>query len=243
MIFFPAIDIKEGKVVRLAQGDYHRVTEYAASPLDQAKSFAQAGATWLHVVDLDAAKAGQPVNARIIRELTKATGLQVQIGGGIRSPEMAQTYLESGVSRVVVGTQAVKDPGFLAQLGQTFPGKVALGLDTKAGQIAIQGWTETVPQNLADYIREAPLEGVACLIFTDIARDGMLSGPNLESLQKVLELSPIPVIASGGIAGLEDLKSLLDLKHPNLLGVISGKALYEGRLSLENALELFKESC
>jgi phosphoribosylformimino-5-aminoimidazole carboxamide ribotide isomerase len=243
MIFFPAIDIKEGKVVRLAQGDYHRVTEYASGPLDQAKSFAKAGATWLHVVDLDAAKAGRPVNARIIQELTRATGLQVQIGGGIRSLEMAQTYLDGGVSRVVVGTQAVVDPGFLAQLGQAFPGKVALGLDTKAGQIAIQGWTETVPQSLAEYMKEAPLEGVACLIFTDIARDGMLTGPNLESLRKALEISPIPVIASGGIAGLEDLKSLVDLKHPNLWGVISGRALYEGRLSLQDALELFKDSC
>ncbi|MDX1387099.1 MAG: HisA/HisF-related TIM barrel protein, partial [bacterium] len=146
----------------------------------------------------------------------------------------------SGAARVVVGTQAVKDPNFLAQLGKAFPGKVALGLDTKAGKIAIQGWTETVSQSLAEYIKDAPLEGVACLIFTDIARDGMLTGPNLESLQEALDLSPIPVIASGGIAGLEDLKSLKELKHPNLLGVISGKAIYEGRFSLPEALELLK---
>ena len=238
MILYPAIDIKDGKVVRLRQGDYDQVTQYAESPLDQAKSFAAQGAEWLHMVDLDAAKVGQAVNAAIIEEIAGATSLKVQIGGGIRSIEMAESYLSKGIARVVVGTQAVKDPAFLAQLGKTFPDQVALGLDTKAGQIAIQGWTETVNQSIEEFLSHAPLKGISCLIFTDIARDGMLQGPNLEALQHVLEISPIPVIASGGVAQLDDLQQLKALQHPNLNGVIAGKALYEGKFTLEEALKL-----
>lgn len=238
MIFYPAIDIKDAKVVRLTQGDYDQVTEYAQDPVTQAKSFADAGAKWLHVVDLDAAKAGAPVNHEIIAQIVQSTSLQVQIGGGIRTVEMAQQYLDIGVERVIVGTQAVKDPSFLQALATKFPGQVALGLDTKEGQIAIQGWTETVSQSLANYLKQTPLKGVACLIFTDIARDGMLTGPNLDALKEALTLSPIPVIASGGVASLDDLKQLQALAHPNLLGVISGKAIYEGRFKLSDALEL-----
>lgn len=237
MILFPAIDIKDSKVVRLTQGDYEQVTEYAEDPVSQAKAFVQQGASWLHVVDLDAAKAGQPVNQKIIAKIVQETSLQVQIGGGIRSVEMAQQYLDLGVKRIIVGTQAVKDPLFLQTLAKKFPQQVALGIDTKEGKIAIQGWTETVSQSLKGYLTQTPLSGVACLIFTDIARDGMLSGPNLQALQEVLDASPIPVIASGGISSLEDLRKLNSLNHPNLLGVISGKAIYEGRFTLQEALK------
>lgn len=238
MIFFPAIDIKDGKVVRLTQGDYDQVTEYAEDPVAQAEGFAASGARWIHVVDLDAAKAGAPVNGKLIKMMAGLPGVQIQIGGGIRSLAMAQSYLEAGVARVVVGTKAVTDPEFLEELGENCPEQVALGLDTKAGEIAIQGWTETVGKSVAEFLRDAPLKGIACLIFTDIARDGMLTGPNLPALKEVLEQSPIPVIASGGVASIEDLQALIDLKHPNLMGVISGKALYEGRLTLQAALEL-----
>lgn len=238
MIFFPAIDIKDGKVVRLTQGDYDQVTEYAQDPVAQAEGFAATGARWIHVVDLDAAKAGAPVNGELIKKMASLPGVQIQIGGGIRSLAMAQSYLGAGVARVVVGTKAVTDPEFLAELGENIPEQVALGLDTKNGEIAIQGWTETVGKSVKDFLQDAPLKGIACLIFTDIARDGMLTGPNLPALQEVLEQSPIPVIASGGVASIEDLQALIDLKHPKLMGVISGKALYEGRLTLQGALEL-----
>ncbi len=238
MIFFPAIDIKGGKVVRLTQGDYDKVTEYAEDPLAQAQGFVAAGASWIHVVDLDAAKAGAPVNAKLIQEMATLPGVQIQIGGGIRTVAMAETYLNSGVARVVVGTKAVQDPSFLAELGDAFPEKVALGLDTKGGRIAIHGWTQTVRLKVDEFIATAPMQGIACLIFTDIARDGMLTGPNLIALQEVMDHSPIPVIASGGVASLQDLKKLYALKHPKLLGVISGKAIYEGRFTLGEALAL-----
>ena len=237
MIFFPAIDIKGGKVVRLTQGDYEQVTEYAEDPVAQAEGFAAARTRWIHVVDLDAAKAGAPVNRDLIEKMAAIPGVKIQIGGGIRNVTMAKTYLDAGVSRVVVGTKAVQDPGFLAELGQACPQQVALGLDTKEGQIAIHGWTETVGQTVGEFLQTAPLKGIACLIFTDIARDGMLTGPNLPALREVLDQSPIPVIASGGVATLEDLEKIYALKHPRLLGVISGKALYEGRFTLQAALE------
>lgn len=237
MMILPAIDIKDGKVVRLSQGDYGKVTRYAEDPLAQAMRFAAQGAQWVHVVDLDAAKAGKPVNDAVIRQIARTTGLQVQVGGGIRTLSMARDYLEGGVARVVVGTRAVRDPDFLKDLSGNFPGRVALGLDTKGGLIAVQGWTQTTGDTLEGFLQSAPLQGVACLIVTDIARDGMLTGPNLEALKKALQLSPIPVIASGGVSSLQDLQSLKGLNDPKLWGVITGKALYEGRFTLEEALQ------
>ncbi len=198
MILFPAIDIKDGKVVRLRQGDYNQVTPYAEDPLHIAKSWQEKGARWLHVVDLDAAKAGQPIHAQKIFEIAAQTGLRLQVGGGIRNLEMARTYLAGGVEKIVVGTQAM---------------------------------------------RRTPLEGVAWVIFTDISRDGMLNGPNLESLSQVLEASPIPVVASGGISCLDDLVQLQNLNHPRLQGMIAGKALYENRFTLEEALAITGSNC
>jgi phosphoribosylformimino-5-aminoimidazole carboxamide ribotide isomerase len=238
MILFPAIDLKDGQVVRLKQGDYGQVTQYSKSPLAQAMEFAAAGAQWLHMVDLDAAKAGKPVNRKIVAEVAAKSGLKVQIGGGIRSLEMAQTYFEEGVSRVVVGTKAAQDPDFLAALGETFPQQVALGLDTKEGKIAIQGWTQTLDTTVEDFLKTAPLAGIYCLIFTDIARDGMLSGPNLAELKKVMAASELSVIASGGISSLKDIQDLVDLEDCKLLGVIVGKALYEGKFNLKDAIKV-----
>jgi phosphoribosylformimino-5-aminoimidazole carboxamide ribotide isomerase len=242
MILFPAIDIKDGKVVRLEQGDYGKVTQYADDPVAVARQFAAQGAAWAHVVDLDAAKTGEPLNQAVVQRIAEEAGLKIQLGGGVRSVEMAQQYLRAGISRVVVGTQAVRDPSFLKKLGEGFPGKVALGLDTKEGKLAVAGWTETIELKIEAYLAGAPLQGIAALIFTDISRDGMLTGPNLKSLKKVLEISPVPVIASGGIASLEDLKSLRELKHPNLLGAIVGKALYEGKFTVEQALNILMDS-
>lgn len=240
MILYPAIDIKDGQVVRLQQGDYDQVTQYGNDPIVQAQAWARAGAEWIHVVDLDAAKSGQPANGEIILEMAKQTGLKIQVGGGIRSLEMAQHYIGGGVARVVVGTQAVKDPDFLGRLGKALPGKVALGLDTRDGKIAIQGWTEAVGQTVGEYLHQAPLQGVATLIFTDIARDGTLTGPNTEALRKVCQISPIEVIASGGISELQDLKTLRELGFKNLSGVIVGKALYEGKFTVEEGLNQLK---
>jgi phosphoribosylformimino-5-aminoimidazole carboxamide ribotide isomerase len=238
MILFPAIDLKDGKIVRLRQGDYQKVTRYDKTPLEQARLWAAAGAHWLHMVDLDAAKSGRPEHKKIIAEVAQKSGLKVQVGGGIRNPEMARAYLDEGVSRVVVGTQAVKDPEFLRGLGEKFPGRVALGLDTRDGKIAVQGWTETTETSVADYLAHAPLQGVACLIFTDIGRDGMLKGPNLPALKSVLKICPVPVIASGGVGSLQDLEAIAKLKDEKILGVIVGKALYEEKFTVEEALKI-----
>lgn len=238
MIIFPAIDIQEGQVVRLRQGDYGQATRYGEDPLAQALKWAEQGAEWLHVVDLDAAVAGQPVNRALIARIARESGLKVQIGGGIRSLAMAKFYLDDGVARIVVGTRAARDPEFLKTLGENLPGKVALGLDTRGGKIAVQGWTETLDASAEAFLKSAPLAGLACLIFTDIERDGMLTGPNIPALAKVMDATTLPVIASGGISSLEDIRALADLEAGKLLGVIVGKALYEGKFTLKEALKV-----
>jgi len=237
MILFPAIDLLNGQVVRLKQGEYDEVTQYHQDPLTLAQSWSKAGAEWGHMVDLDAAKAGFPVNRALIAEVAQKSGLKIQVGGGVRTLEMARAYLEDGVQRVVVGTKAVQDPHFLAQLGKNFPGKVALGLDAKLGKIAIQGWTETTGITVEEFLKTAPLKGIACLIYTDIERDGMLTGPNIPSLKKVLQATELPVISSGGVSCLQDIQDLVDLENCKLIGTIVGKALYEGKFSLEDALK------
>ncbi len=242
MILLPAIDLKDGRVVRLTRGNYDQVTVYPRAPLEQAKNWAAQGAEWVHMVDLDAAKSGRPVHRDLISQVSRETGLKVQVGGGIRSLEMARAYLEAGVARVVVGTQAVKDPNFLRTLGEQFPQRIALGLDTKSGKISIQGWTETTEFSVKDFLVRAPLEGISCLVFTDIARDGTLKGPNLDALRSVMSLSPLPVIASGGVSQLSDLEALKNIADEKLMGVIVGKALYEGKFTLKQALDLFKKS-
>jgi len=240
MLLLPAIDILNGQVVRLKQGEYDQVTRYSQDPLALARSWADAGVEWGHMVDLDAAKAGHPVNRALIAKVAKQSGVKIEVGGGIRSLEMARAYLEEGVQRVVVGTQAVRDPEFLAQLGANFPGQVALGLDAKEGKIAVQGWTETTDRSVEDFLKAAPLKGIHCLIYTDIERDGMLTGPNIPALKKVLQVSGLPVISSGGIGSLQDIQNLLDLEDCKLLGTIVGKALYEGKFTLEKALQIAK---
>ncbi|HKY64089.1 MAG TPA: 1-(5-phosphoribosyl)-5-[(5-phosphoribosylamino)methylideneamino]imidazole-4-carboxamide isomerase [bacterium] len=241
MIVFPAIDLKDGKAVRLRQGDYDQVTAYSDDPLSLVRQFKDEGAEWIHVVDLDAAKAGRPVHLELIARMAREAGpLHLQVGGGIRTVEAADAYFAENVSRVVVGTKAVQDPGFLKELGEAHPKRLALGLDTKAGKIAVQGWTETTGLSVADYLKSAPLEGVHSLIFTDIARDGMLTGPNLEALKEVLKVTELPVIASGGISSLEDIRSLVELEDCKLLGVITGKAIYENKFSLKDAINIAK---
>jgi len=239
MIVFPAIDLKDGKAVRLKQGDYDQVTQYSDDPLALARRFKQEGAEWIHIVDLDAAKAGSPVHLELIARIAKEVApVKIQVGGGIRSLEVAKAYFDAGIERVVIGTKAVQDPAFLASLGKAHPGRIALGLDTKAGKIAVQGWTETTGTSIRDYLQTAPLSGVVCLIFTDIARDGMLTGPNVQALQEVARATELPIIASGGVSSLQDIQTLVDLEDCHLLGVITGKALYEGNFSLQEAIQV-----
>lgn len=237
MILFPAIDLKDGKAVRLQQGDYDQVTQYSDDPLALARRFAEEGAKWIHIVDLDAAKAGKPVHRELIARIAREVPARLQVGGGIRSVATAGEYIGDGVARVVVGTKATQDPEFLAALGAKFPGKIALGLDTKAGKIAVHGWTETTGLTVPEYLKSAPLAGVYCLIFTDIARDGMLSGPNIPALREVMAATELPVIASGGVSSLEDLRALVAMEDCKLLGAITGKALYEGKFTLREALK------
>ncbi len=238
MILYPAIDLKDQKVVRLIQGDYNQVTVYSDDPVSMAKKWADEGAQWLHLVDLDAAKTGQPAHQKVIEKIAHEVQVKIQIGGGVRSLETAQEYLNSGVSRVVVGTKAVSDRNFLEELGKKCSGKIALGLDTKQGKIAVSGWLESTDQSIEDFLSKAPLSGIGPLIFTDIARDGMLKGPNLEALLQVLNATTLEVIASGGVSSLEDIQKLKELKHPRLDGVIIGKALYEGKFTLKEALDV-----
>lgn len=239
MIVFPAIDLKDGKAVRLRQGDYDQVTQYSDDPLSLVRQFKDEGAEWIHVVDLDAAKAGKPAHLELIARMAREAGpVHLQVGGGIRTVEAADAYFAENVSRVVVGTKAVQDPDFLRRLGEAHPKKIALGLDTKAGKIAVHGWTETTGLSVADYLKQAPLQGVHSLIFTDIARDGMLTGPNLEALKEVLKVTELPVIASGGIASLEDIRALVELEDCKVYGVITGKAIYENKFSLKDAIRL-----
>ncbi|MFO1464088.1 MAG: 1-(5-phosphoribosyl)-5-[(5-phosphoribosylamino)methylideneamino]imidazole-4-carboxamide isomerase [bacterium] len=239
MIVFPAIDLKDGKAVRLQQGDYDQVTQYSDDPLSLARRFREEGAEWIHVVDLDAAKAGRPVHLDLIAGIAREVApVKLQVGGGIRSLEIARAYFDAGVARVVVGTKAVQDPDFLAALGQAYPGRIALGLDAKAGKIAVHGWTETTGASIEGFLKTAPLEGIYCLIFTDIARDGMLTGPNLPALLEVAKATELPIIASGGVSSLQDIQALVDLENCKILGVITGKALYEGKFTLSEALKV-----
>lgn len=239
MIVFPAIDLKDGQAVRLKQGDYDQVTQYSDDPLALARRFKEEGAEWIHIVDLDAAKAGRPVHLELIARIAReAAPVKIQVGGGIRSLEVAKAYFDAGIARVVVGTKAVQDPAFLAALGKAYPGRIALGLDTKAGKIAVHGWTETTGTSIRDFLQSAPLEGISCLIFTDIARDGMLTGPNVQALQEVAKATELPVIASGGVSSLADIQALVDLEDCKLLGVITGKALYEGKFPLKEAIKI-----
>ncbi|MGD9852602.1 MAG: 1-(5-phosphoribosyl)-5-[(5-phosphoribosylamino)methylideneamino]imidazole-4-carboxamide isomerase [Nitrospirales bacterium] len=237
MLLIPAIDLKDGKCVRLRQGAMDQVTRYSDDPVGMAEQWQNLGATYLHVVDLDGAVTGRPQHLSHIEAIAKRPGIRIQVGGGIRQVSTVQTYLNAGVDRVVVGTAALRDPQFLAQAAMAFPGNVLLGIDIKNGCVAVQGWTEVssmTPQQLFDKVRELPLAGV---VFTDISKDGMLEGPNLLALKEAAQASPFPVIASGGVTSLQDVQAVRAL-HANISGIIIGKALYEGTLNLSEAFKI-----
>ncbi len=236
MKIFPAIDIKDKKCVRLIKGDFSQKTEYQTSPVEQATRFIEKGFKNLHIVDLDGALTGETVNIDIIKEIVSKFDFKVEVGGGVRDFDSIQEYADIGVDKVILGTAAIKDKNFLKKACKKFPKKIALGLDAKDGKISVSGWTESSEISTLDFLNEVNDYGISRLIFTDINRDGTKESPNFEETLKVAEISNCPVIISGGVSSLEDIKKAKTLK--NVEGLIIGKAIYEGDIKLE---ELVKE--
>jgi phosphoribosylformimino-5-aminoimidazole carboxamide ribotide isomerase len=242
MILFPAIDLKEGLAVRLEQGDMARATVFHRDPAAQARAFEQQGFEYLHIVDLDGAFAGKPVNAAAVDRILESIGIPVQLGGGVRDTATAEAWLDKGVTRVIIGTAAVRDPPFVKQAARDFPGRIAVGLDARDGKVAVQGWAETSELSALEIARRFEDVGVSAIIYTDIARDGMLQGLNLDATIALAEAISIPVIASGGLASIGDIKSMLEPRAKKLEGAIAGRALYDGRLDAAAALKLIRDA-
>src|SRR5579864_600545 len=242
VILFPAIDLKNGQCVRLEQGDMARATVFNLDPATQAARFAAQGFEYLHVVDLDGAFAGKPVNASAVEAMLKAISIPVQLGGGIRDLKTVEAWLAKGISRVIIGTAAVRDPALVQSAAKRFPGRVAVGLDARDGKVAVQGWAETSQVTALEIAQRFEDAGVAAIIFTDIARDGLLKGLNLDATIALADAISIPVIASGGLASIEDVKSLLTPRARKLAGAIAGRALYDGRLDPAAALALIRSA-
>jgi phosphoribosylformimino-5-aminoimidazole carboxamide ribotide isomerase len=236
MLIIPAIDLKDGACVRLRQGRMDDATVFGDDPLAMARRWVEQGARRLHLVDLNGAFAGEPVNAQAVRSITRAfPDLPVQIGGGIRSRDSAARYLDMGVRWVIIGTQAVKDPEFVSALCGEYPGQVIVGIDAKDGKVATEGWAEVSTVRAVDLARRFAEAGVAAVVYTDIARDGMLSGVNVEATRELAEAGGIPVIASGGVATLADVQALARHAQSGIVGAITGRAIYEGTLDLAEA--------
>ncbi|HEY0218923.1 MAG TPA: 1-(5-phosphoribosyl)-5-[(5-phosphoribosylamino)methylideneamino]imidazole-4-carboxamide isomerase [Afipia sp.] len=240
VILFPAIDLKNGQCVRLEQGDMARATVFNLDPAAQAAEFERQGFEYLHVVDLDGAFAGKPMNAQAVENMLDTVKMPVQLGGGIRDMATLEAWLDKGIRRVIIGTAAVRDPAFVKAAAQKYPGRVAVGLDARDGRVAVEGWAETSTVTALDIARRFEDAGVAAIIFTDIARDGLLKGLNLDATIALAESISIPVIASGGLASIEDVKALLTHGTKKLEGAISGRALYDGRIDPALALALIR---
>ena len=241
MILYPAIDIQGGRCVRLFQGRMEEVTVYGEDPAAMARRWVDEGAGALHVVDLDGARNGRPQNVDEVLAIRRAVAVPIQVGGGLRSHEAAEAYLEAGIERVVLGTRAAVDADFLAELCAAHPGRVVVGIDAWDGRVALKGWTEIIPLEVDELARRVEKIGASAIIYTDIARDGTLTGPNVEAVAAVARGVALPVIASGGVATVEDLRSLKALAADGVEGVIVGKALYEGTVSVAEALSALSE--
>lgn len=242
MILFPAIDLKEGLAVRLEQGDMARATVFHRDPAAQARAFEMQGFAYLHIVDLDGAFAGRPVNADAVDRILETIGIPVQLGGGVRDMATVEAWLGKGVDRVIIGTAAVRDPQFVKEAAKKFPGRVAVGLDARDGKVAVQGWAETSELSALEIARRFEDAGVSAIIYTDIARDGLLQGLNLDATIALAEAITIPVIASGGLGSIDDIKALLEPRARKLEGAIAGRALYDGRLDPAAALKLIHDA-
>lgn len=240
MILFPAIDLKEGACVRLQQGDMDRATVFNRDPAAQAQAFARQGFEYLHVVDLDGAFAGKPMNAGAVEQILQSATIPLQLGGGIRDLATVEAWLQKGITRVIIGTAAVRDPAFVKDAARRWPERIAVGLDARDGKVAVQGWAETSQLSALEIARRFEDAGVAAIIYTDIARDGLLQGLNLEATIALAEAVRIPVIASGGLASIDDVRKLLDPRARKLAGAIAGRALYDGRLDPAAALALIR---
>jgi len=242
MILFPAIDLKEGLAVRLEQGDMARATVFHRDPAAQARAFEMQGFAYLHMVDLDGAFAGKPVNADAVDRILETIGIPVQLGGGVRDMATVEGWLAKGVTRVIIGTAAVRNPALVREAAKRYPGRVAVGLDARDGKVAVEGWAETSELTALDIARRFEDAGVAAIIYTDISRDGLLKGLNLDATIALAEAISIPVIASGGLASFDDIRALLDPRAAKLEGAIAGRALYDGRLDATEALRLIQQA-
>jgi phosphoribosylformimino-5-aminoimidazole carboxamide ribotide isomerase len=238
MILYPAIDLKDGKCVRLLQGDMEKATVFANVPAEQAAVFEKAGFSWLHVVDLNGAFEGRPVNEAAVKAILARVKMPVQLGGGIRNMDMIATWLEAGISRVILGTVALRNPQLVKEACRLFPGQIAVGIDAKGGRVAVEGWAEVSDQLAAELAAKFEDAGVAAIIYTDIARDGAMQGPNVEETVKLAESIEIPVIASGGIASVDDIRKYKAVELAGIEGVIIGRALYDGAINPAEALKI-----
>jgi phosphoribosylformimino-5-aminoimidazole carboxamide ribotide isomerase len=242
VILFAAIDIKDGLCVRLEQGDMERVTVFHRDPAALAHAFEMQGFEYLHVIDLDGAFKGRPVNAAAVDRILETVAAPVQLGGGIRDMRTIDSWLEKGVNRVIIGTAAVRDPALVTEAAQKYPGRIAVGLDSRDGKVAVEGWATTSELSALDIARRFEDAGVAAIIYTDISRDGLLKGLNLEATVALADAVSIPVIASGGLASLDDVLRLLEPRAKRLAGAITGRALYDGRLNATEALRLIRSA-
>ncbi len=242
MIVIPAIDLKEGKCVRLVQGDFSQVTVYSEDPAEMARTWREKGARRIHVVDLDGSLAGSPRNREVIRAIVDEAGVPVQVGGGIRDRKTVDAYLGMGVGWVILGTAALRNEPFVRDVCSAYPGRIILGIDARSGRVAVQGWTEKTSVTAKEIARLYEGCGIAAIVYTDIARDGMETGVNVEGTKDLARSVRIPVIASGGVAGIRDIERLKEIEEFGVVGVIAGKSLYTGALSLEEAIRVAEKS-
>lgn len=236
MLIIPAIDLKDGECVRLRQGRMEESTVFSSSPLDMARHWVELGARRLHLVDLNGAFAGEPINGQVVHDIAREfPELPIQIGGGVRNLETIESYLKAGVSYVIIGTAAVKDPSLVTEACRQFPGRIIVGLDAHGGLVATDGWAEVTTVKAVDLARKFADDGVAAIVYTDIERDGMMQGLNVEETARMARASSIPVIASGGITDMDDIRKLKGANEPGIVGAITGRAIYEGSLDIREA--------
>jgi phosphoribosylformimino-5-aminoimidazole carboxamide ribotide isomerase len=238
MKIFPAIDIKDRKCIRLLKGNFNDQTTYEMSPIEQASKYKDFGLCNLHIVDLDGALTGELINLDIIENIVKKLGLSIEVGGGIRSIDKIETYLNIGVEKVILGSAAIKNPNFLKEASEKFNNKIILGLDANKKKISVSGWTETLNQTAEEYLKKVNSYGLSRLIYTDIERDGTKLGPNIDETKSIAKISKAPVVVSGGISSIQDIKKIKNLKNSNIEGVIVGKAIYDGDIKLDKLKDL-----
>ena len=240
MIFFPAIDIYQGKCVRLEKGDFEKKTIFNEDPVDQAKYFEEMGCNWIHVVDLDGAKDGSSSNFNIVEEISSKTNLKIQFGGGVRSIAKIKSLLDAGIERVVIGTKAINDISFLDVVCRDFPNKIVIGIDARKGKVSIEGWTKDSGINANELAINAEKKGVCAIIFTDIDKDGLMSGPNIPSTLEIAKAVNIPVIVSGGVSAIEDVIEVKENEGSGIGGVICGRAVYDKKVDIKEALKILR---